>query len=227
MRKHIIICGSPGSGKTLFSAALAATIAKEQKRVLLISPNYFIPVLPQFGEKKHGLGRLFSEEVTLPRFTQAVMIVRENPLIGILGYGVQEQADNIRELDVFSSIAEELADVVIWDLSADVTDPFYRFLMEQDWLRVGILTTDIRGLFYYREHLQKLSKEILFLAGQVKPYSPYEEISEKIGGFSGMLPFSRDLEIACLERRMTEVCKYCHKKYLDTVLRVYEKMEGS
>ena len=37
MAKHILIIGSPGSGKSVFSAALASAVGKRNRQTLLIS----------------------------------------------------------------------------------------------------------------------------------------------------------------------------------------------
>ena len=45
MRKHIAVFGSPSSGKTLFSFVLADTLTKDQKRVLIISPDDILSLI--------------------------------------------------------------------------------------------------------------------------------------------------------------------------------------
>lgn len=45
MAKHILIIGSPGSGKSVFSAALASAAGKRKKQTLLISgDSSYIPL---------------------------------------------------------------------------------------------------------------------------------------------------------------------------------------
>ena len=45
MAKHILIIGSPGSGKSVFSAALASAASKRKKQTLLISgDSSYIPL---------------------------------------------------------------------------------------------------------------------------------------------------------------------------------------
>ena len=45
MRKHITVFGSPSSGKTLFSFVLADALTKDQKRVLIISPDEILSLI--------------------------------------------------------------------------------------------------------------------------------------------------------------------------------------
>ena len=40
MAKHILIIGSPGSGKSVFSAALASAVGKRNRQTLLISERF-------------------------------------------------------------------------------------------------------------------------------------------------------------------------------------------
>ena len=226
MRKHIAVFGSPSSGKTLFSFVLADALTKDQKRVLIISPDEIIPILPMLEDGKMGLGRLFSEEINQLHFTRAVKVLRENPLVGVLGYGLQEEG--IRgeaQMEIFCSIAESLSDVIIWDLTSDMSNPFCQFAKKKAELSVCILTPDKRGLLYEQENERNLPQNSIYLAGQVKPYSPYEEVSEKIGGFDGMLPFGKELEIAYLEGRMIKGGSLCHRKYWDAVQMICDRME--
>lgn len=46
MAKHILIIGSPGSGKSVFSAALASAVGKRNRQTLLISGDSRISMLP-------------------------------------------------------------------------------------------------------------------------------------------------------------------------------------
>lgn len=226
MRKHIAIFGSPSSGKTLFSFVLADTVTKDQKRILVISPDHIIPMLLLFGSGEMGLGKLFSEEINPLHFTQTVKVLQENPMVGVLGYGLNEKSiQDITQMDIFCSIAESLANVIIWDLASDMANPFCKAAKEKAELSVCILTPDKRGLLYYQENEFDLPPNSIFLAGQVKPYSPYEEVSDKIGGFDGMLPFGKELEIAYLDGRLIKARNLCHRKYLDAVQMICNKME--
>ena len=45
MAKHILIIGSPGSGKSVFSAALASAAGKRNRQTLLISGDSRISML--------------------------------------------------------------------------------------------------------------------------------------------------------------------------------------
>lgn len=226
MRKHIAVFGSPSSGKTLFSFVLADALTKDQKRVLIISPDEIIPILPMLEDGKMGLGRLFSEEINQLHFTRAVKVLRENPLVGVLGYGLQEEGiRDEAQMEIFCSIAESLSDSIIWDLTSDMSNPFCRFAKKKAELSVCILTPDKRGLLYEQENERNLPQNSIYLAGKVKPYSPYEEVSEKIGGFDGMLPFGKELEIAYLEGRMIKGGSLCHRKYWDAVQMICDRME--
>ena len=57
MAKHILIIGSPGSGKSVFSAALASAVGKRNRQTLLISGDSRISMLPflrKYGYRRTG-----------------------------------------------------------------------------------------------------------------------------------------------------------------------------
>lgn len=65
MAKHILIIGSPGSGKSVFSAALASAAGKRKKQTLLISGDSRISMLSFFcgNTDTDGLGTLYAERL--------------------------------------------------------------------------------------------------------------------------------------------------------------------
>ena len=75
-------------------------------------------------------------------------------------------------MEIFCSIAESLSDVIIWDLTSDMSNPFCQFAKKKAELSVCILTPDKRGLLYEQENERNLPQNSIHLAGQVKPYSP-------------------------------------------------------
>ena len=48
MAKHIAVFGSPGSGKSVFCAALAKEILNRKKRTVIVSGDHLIPMVPFF-----------------------------------------------------------------------------------------------------------------------------------------------------------------------------------
>ena len=52
MAKHILIIGSPGSGKSVFSAALASAAGKRNRQTLLISGDSRISMLERFMQER-------------------------------------------------------------------------------------------------------------------------------------------------------------------------------
>ena len=69
MAKHILIIGSPGSGKSVFGAALASAAGKRKKQTLLISGDSRISMLSFFcgNTDADGLGTLYAGEITSQR----------------------------------------------------------------------------------------------------------------------------------------------------------------
>ena len=88
MAKHILIIGSPGSGKSVFSAALASAAGKRNRQTLLISGDSRISMLSFFcgNADTDGLGTLYAGEITSQHTADAIKILREFPNIGVMGF---------------------------------------------------------------------------------------------------------------------------------------------
>lgn len=93
MAKHILIIGSPGSGKSVFGAALASAAGKRKKQTLLISGDSRISMLSFFcgNTDTDGLGTLYAGEITSQRTADAIKILREFPNIGVMGFQLHER----------------------------------------------------------------------------------------------------------------------------------------
>ena len=93
MAKHILIIGSPGSGKSVFSAALASAVGKRNRQTLLISGDSRISMLPFFcgNTDTDGLGTLYAGEITSQRTADAIKILREFPNIGVMGFQIHDR----------------------------------------------------------------------------------------------------------------------------------------
>ena len=77
MARHIAVIGSPGSGKSVFSAALAKGSVNRKKRAIIISGDHVVPMMPFFcgNSDVMGLGDLCSGEITPQRVARAVKVL--------------------------------------------------------------------------------------------------------------------------------------------------------
>lgn len=223
MAKHIAIFGSPGSGKSVFCAALARATGKRKKRVLLISGDSTVPMLPFFcGDSDTvGLGQLCSGAITPQRTAEAVKVLRDDPDIGVMGLQFDDEPIEGKgeQIKALYEIVDSMVDVVIWDGTAAWNSEFYTAVLPKADGKVCILTADVKGLLYFQRYccaIQRL-KDCLLLEGLGKPYSLREEISLRIGGFHGLLPFGREIERYVMEGRIFSVDRCCHEQYQKAV----------
>lgn len=231
MAKHILVIGSPGSGKSIFCAALALAVRKRKKKSILISCDSTIPMLSFFCRNADaiGLGTLCSREITSQRTAEAVKLLREYPEIGIMGFRLAENGTAITQEQAkqIYDVLHQMVDVVIWDAGSALQESFPSVLLPRADVRVCILTADPKGLLYFeqnREWLQRFEAQ-LYLEGLGRPYSAREEMGSRIGGFAGMLPYSREIERCVMEGKIFSVDRYYTERYQTALEYVLEKLE--
>lgn len=230
MAKHILVFGSPGSGKSIFCAALAKKVIKYKKRVMIVSGDMVIPMLPFFcGDTDTvGLGTLCKGEITPQAVANAVKVLKKYPDIGVIGLQFEDDPAEITidRMLYISNILDDLVDVVIWDGTSDMDSPINRGLWQKSVLQIGILTADMKGILYfenYREIIQDTDKCIL-LEGLAKPYTPYEEMNARTGGLYGRLYYARDIERVCLEGKIFSIDRVCHAEYKALTEKIIEQV---
>ena len=230
MAKHIAVIGSPGSGKSVFSTALAKGSVNRKKRAIIISGDHVVPMMPFFcgNSDVMGLGDLCSEEITPQRVARAVKVLPKYPDIGVMAMQLKDDTAGISsdKLLRISEILDHMVDIVIWDGSSDCNSVFDQTILAKCDLTVCILTAEPKGVLYFEQNcntLVSLEKRV-FLEGLGRPYSPREEMSVRIGGFNGMLPYSRQIERVYLEGELFSVDQVCPAIYQTTVERIIEQL---
>lgn len=230
MAEHIAVIGSPGSGKSVFAAALAKETARHKKRAVIVSGDSVIPMLPFFCgfTDTKGLGVLCGKQITPASVADAIRILPDDANIGVIARQVGEETGDITggQIRDMAAVLDQLADVVIWDGISDIKHVFDRTILQLSNLQVCILTPDIKGSLYFEEHYKTLwdYKALRLLEGLGRPYSPSEEMHITVGGFYGTLPYSRGIERVCLEGEVFAVNKACHEKYSDIVKKIIEEV---
>lgn len=228
MAKHIFVFGSPGSGKSIFSAALAKEVTHRKKKVILVSGDMVIPMLPFFcgNTDTVGLGILCSGDITPQTVAQSVKVIKEYPDIGVMGLQFEDYPANITRDSVLciAKILDDMVDVVIWDGTSDLGSVFNQAMLKNTDLQVCILTADVKGILYFEEHRCRIDTcpDVVLLEGMAKPYSPYEEMNARTGGLKGRLYYGREIERICMEGDVFSVDRVCHKNYRDTVAQTIE-----
>lgn len=231
MAKHILIIGSPDSGKSVFSAALASAAGKRNRQTLLISGDSRISMLSFFcgNADTDGLGTLYAGEITSQHTADAIKILREFPNIGVMGFQIHErkrQEGTTAQIQQLYTVLDGMAEVVIWDGTSDWTDAFQTVMTAKAEVTACLLTADVKGLLYFKQYQDKIRRltHCLLLEGLSKPYSLHEEMDVTIGGFDGILPFGREIERYVMEGNLFSILTCCHARYRETVERTLDDL---
>lgn len=241
MAKVILIWGSPSSGKSMFSCMLAMELSAENKKTMIFSADQNVPMLPvllpgQSFNNSTSISALFQAEQVNPAIVaHTVHILKQNPMIGVLGYSNDEipihtlwpGTSKIKEI---LEIAGTMVDYIIWDCTSDMNCCMNTAMMELSDLVVRIITPDLKGIHYYGLCEKRLKSERyhfsnqLTLAGMVRAYHTVDELSYLTGGIKGILPFSKEMDRGAAEGGFFYASGHCHTKYRETVEDITEQI---
>ena len=234
MAKVVMIWGSPGSGKSLFSCVLAAELASENKRVMVFSPDQNVPMLPVFlaGQKIEtgtSIASLFqAHDMSASLLANAVHVLPQNPMIGVLGFSNDEipwdslWPGSVRINEMLKA-AGEMTDFILWDCTSDLSCCINTAMLEIADLAIRIITPDLKGIHYFGQmercmaNMKQVSINFITLAGMARAYHAIDELSYLTGGLNGVLPFSKEMERCVIEGNFFNAISHCHTKYLQAV----------
>lgn len=242
MAKIITVWGSPGSGKTMFCCTLAMEIAQRNKKVLLISADQMIPMLPvlapaQKAKKETSISTLFfANQINKVFVANAIHIQKEYPLIGIMGYCADEIPTDIlwpgmQRIHNILELAGELVEYIIWDCTSNLENCMNTAMIAYADFVLRILSPDLKGIQYY-QNSQKLLQaeqyhffEHITLAGMVRPYHAIEEMSYLVGKLDGILPFRKEMDRCAVEGDFFGAYGQCHEKYKEVLEEMADSIE--
>ena len=245
MGKVITVWGSPGSGKSMFCCILAKALTRNKQKAIIINGESATPMLPvwlpeQLIETNASIGQVLnSVEIDTSLVASHVTVLKTYPFIGLMGYSAGENPLSYPETDYnmvlqLVAAASKLVDFVILDCSSNMTNVFTPAAIESGDLVVRILTPDLKGINYLKAHRPLLVDarfhydSHLTFAGMARPFHAFEEMGYLIGGFDGLLPYSKEIDRCATEGGMFQALKYCNNKYtaaLNKVLGILEQME--
>ena len=234
MAKIITVWGNPGSGKSLFCCNLAKALTAGKEKALIISADSNTPMLPvwmpdRFLTAQSSIGKvLTSLEINPAIIAEHVILLKEYPFIGVMGYAAGENPLSYPELKydkllLFFSEASRLVDYLILDCNSDMMNIFTPAAIESADLTIRILTPDFRGLHYLKAHKPLLLDEKfhyekhLTFAGLARPFHPSEEMGHQIGGFDGLLPYTKEMERMSTGGQCFRSFAYCNPRYMDAL----------
>ena len=233
----ITVWGSPGSGKSTFSAILARYLTRGKSKAILISPDQTVPMLPVWFpneniENHMSLGHvLTSSELNNSIIAPHVKLLKSYPYIGVLGYASGDMPLSYPEPD-YKKIADVIGvvsgmvDFVIVDCSSRITDYFTAAAIEAADVCISIFTPDLRGVSYRKAQTPLLTGEQfkldshLIFAGVARPYDALDEMEHVFGRLDGILPWIKEIDRAATEGLIFQSGKYCTEKYLSALRRV-------
>ena len=239
MSKVITIWGSPGSGKSMFCCILAKALTKEKQKAIIINADLSAPMLPvwlpeQMIEVNASVGQVLSAmEIDTTLVASKVTVLKSYPFIGVMGYSAGENPLSYPEVkyDMVLKLVEaarKLVDFVILDCCSNMTNVFTPAAIEAGDAIVRILTPDLKGVNYLKAHQPLLVdgrfryNEHFTFAGMARPFHALDEMGYIIGGFDGLLPYSKEIDRCATEGGMFRAINYCNPKYVASLNKVLE-----
>jgi len=153
-----------------------------------------------------------------------------------MGYAAGENPFSYPELKyekikLFITEASKLVDYIILDCSSNMLNFFTPSAIEAADLVIRIVTPDLRGLNYLKAHKALLTDEKfhydkhLTFAGLARPFHAIDEMDNLIGGFDGLLPYSKEIERCGTSGQMFKALGYCNQRYLSSLKLVRKRLE--
>jgi len=237
--KVITVWGSSGSGKSVFSCILAKALTRDKQKAIIINADFSTPMLPvwlpdQIIETGASVGHvLTSVEIDTALVASKVTILKSYPFIGVMGYAAGENPLSYPEIkyDMALSLianASKLVDFVIIDCSSSMTNFFTPAAIDAADAIVRILTPDLKGINYLKAHQPLLMDarfrygEHMSFAGMARPFHAIEEMGHIIGGWAGLLPYSKEIDRCATEGGMFKAIDFCNSRYTASLEKVLE-----
>ncbi len=241
MPKTITVWGSPGSGKSMFCCILAKALTRDKRKAVIINAEPGTPMLPvwlpeQPAGAESSIGQVLSSvEIDTSLIASHVTVLKNYPFIGLMGYSAGENPLSYPDADYrmvlqLITAAKSLVDYLILDCGPGMTNVFTPAAIESGDLIIRILTPDLKGINYLKAHQPLLTDgrfhydEHLTFAGMARPFHAFDEMGYIIGGFDGLLPYSKEIDRCATEGGMFQAVKYCNSKYTASLNRVLDAL---
>lgn len=239
MSKIIAVWGNSGSGKSVFCCILAKALTRSKQKAIIINADSSVPMLPvwlpeEIVETNSSVGQVFSSlDIDTALVASHVTVLKAYPFIGLMGYATGENPLSYPELQYekvkqLIYAAAKLVDFVILDCSSNMTNLFTPAAIEAGDHVIRILTPDLRGIHYLKAH-QPLLQDARFrfdshmtFAGVARPFHAIEEMDHLIGGFDGLLPYSKEIDRCATCGGMFKAIDYCNSKYTASLRKIME-----
>lgn len=218
MSKFISVWGSPGSGKTTISLAVAWELVRLKQNVLIINTDNTVPNLPVYlpkikssGDGQFSIGSMLENSMQ----TQDVLKgkIHLHPKSNNLGFMALESGETPLSYKAFEKnkmfsliklLQAQPIDYIIADCQSNVMyNAFSLLALENADVVIRALTPDVKGVEFNKSQCSWLSQSInINMARQIKVaspcrgYSAVEEAGAVVGGFDFILPDNNETYIA-------------------------------
>lgn len=235
----ITVWGSPGSGKTVYSALLSRYLTRDHDHAILISPDQTVPIIPVLfpkdeSEQTQSIGPVLESEVLdTSIIAPRVKVVKSYPYIGILGYAPGDTpytyADYSYEkvLKLIENVCD-MTDYIIIDCTNRVKEIFTPAAIECADIAVGMFTPDLVGIAYHKAQESLLADKRFhpeydfIVAGNSRPYNAVDEMETNFGRLDAEFPWSKFLNRAAGDGSLFTAGQYCTTKHMQA-LRLVQK----
>ena len=239
--KIICIWGSPSSGKSVLSLAVAAKFASMKKNVIVYNGDKFIPSLKFYVPSKHITSKesigplLMAENYDNDAVMSHIVFHPQSEYIGFMGLSPDENYITYRNFSRESVIKllnkmTVKADYVIIDSTSNPFDDTMTLTaLELADIRIRIITSDNKGLIYARTSEAMYGDKKFYndntikVLGNVKPVSPVNSIEYD---YDYILPYSDDVETKLIEGSLiSNLSRFNGMKFEKEIRKIIERIE--
>lgn len=212
MSSIITVWGSPASGKTVTSLALAAAFAAHNRNVIVFSSDKLVPALKLYCPNReitggHSIGPLlmsgryddvtFAERLIPHSESEYICFAGMAPSDTYITYQNFERTSVVQMLNKMSNLADY---VIIDGASNPIEDTMTLIGLELSDCVVRVTTADVRGLLYlksarhiYQEEKYHFDSHITVL-GNIHDVSPVSEVISASGKYDYTLCYAPEVE---------------------------------
>lgn len=244
--KIITVWGSPASGKTILSLALAAKIAKEKKNVIVLNGDKLIPGLSVYMPmdtftSKDSIGPLLmSNRYTDIELAQRMKTHPKSEFLAFMGLTSAENYITYHEFSkesvirMINKLSTQCDYLIIDGTSNPLENMVTLTALEAADNVIRIITADTKGMTYakaaqniYRDDRFKYDKHITVL-GNVKNISPETEIMSVMGNFDYIIDYSYEIENKFIAGELLCDCgRSIGLKFEKQISAIYNRLEQS
>lgn len=216
MSKLISVIGSPNSGKTTVSVALARRLAAMKNNVCIICCDQVVPTIPAIlpqstnnvndpSSKIHSIGKVLSNIDFSPNDILAQSAYSKIDKIILIGYAYGENRLSYpapTEYDAYNlySKISEMVDYVIIDCGNDLSSPLVKVGIEHSDYVLRLAGSTYKDIVYYASNIDLIpegetsKKDHIIIHPKYKRKDNIDFVSDFYGGVDYYLSYDPNIE---------------------------------